>query len=144
MDRRTSQQRRGNGMDDDPTCGKGLAENAALPAKLSELTASVADILEAHMPALDLTDERSRREYEAYRRLVEDHRRASLQLEGIGKQMAGYRDLPMGRHDEKAMAASAVVESFQRFVELEQELLALLQRRVEQDRQMLVTMGVPG
>jgi len=129
-------------MDDHPTCGKGLAENAVLPAKLGELTASVADILEAHMPALDLTDERSKREYEAYRLLVEDHRQASLQLESIAKQMAGYRDLPMGRHDDKAMAASAVVESFQRFVELEQELLTLLQRRVERDRQMLVAMGV--
>jgi hypothetical protein len=131
-------------MDDHQTCGQGLAENAALPAKLGELTASVADILEAHTPALDLTDERSKREYEVYRLLVEDHRQASLQLEAIGKQMVGYRDLPMGRHDEKAMAASAVVESFQRFVELEQELLTLLQRRVEQDRQMLVAMGVPG
>src|SRR5688572_30597151 len=99
-------------MDDHPTCGKGLAENALLPAKLGELTASVADILEAHMPALDLSDERSEREYEVYRRLVEDHRQASLQLELIGKQMAGYRDLPMGRHDQKEMAASAVVDSF--------------------------------
>jgi hypothetical protein len=131
-------------MDDQPTCGKGLAENAVLPARLGELTASVADILEAHLPALDLTDERSKREYEVYRLLVEDHRQASLQLEAIGKQMAGYRDLPMGRHDDKAMAAPAVVESFQRFVELEQELLTLLQQRVERDRQMLVAMGVPG
>jgi hypothetical protein len=131
-------------MDDQPSCGKGLAENAALPAKLGELTASVADVLEAHMPALDLTDERSKREHEVYRLLAEDHRQASLRLEAIGKQMAGYRDLPMGRHDAKAMAASAVVESFERFVELEQELLALLQRRVERDRQMLVAMGVPG
>jgi hypothetical protein len=131
-------------MDDQQTCGQGLAENAALPAKLGELTASVADILEAHMPALDLTDERSTREHEVYRLLAEDLRRASRQLEAIGKQMAGYRDLPMGRHDDKAMAASAVVESFQRFVELERELLVLLQRRVQQDRQMLVAMGVTG
>ena len=96
------------------------------------------------MPALDLTDERSRREYEVYRRLTEAHRQASHQLEAIGRQMAGYRELPMGRHDEKAMAAPAVVESFQRFVELEQELLTLLQRRLEHDRQMLVAMRVPG
>jgi hypothetical protein len=130
-------------MDDHPTCGKGLAENAVLSAKLAELTTSVAGILEAHMPALDLTDERSKREYEVYRRLAEDHRRAGLQLEAIGKQMAGYRDLPMGRHDQRAMAAPVVVESFQKFVRIEQELLALLQRRMEQDRQMLVAMGAP-
>jgi hypothetical protein len=131
-------------MDDDPTCGKGLAENALLPTKLGELAASMAGIFEAHMPALDLTDERSRREYEVYRHLAENHRQVSLRLEAIGKQMAGYRDLPMGRHNEKAMAAAAVVESFQRFVELEQQLLALLKGRIEQDRQMLVAMGVPG
>jgi hypothetical protein len=130
-------------MDSQPTCGKGLAENAMLPAKLGELNASVADILEAHLPALDLTDEHSKREYEVYRLLVENLRQASLQLETIGKQMARYRDLPMGRHDEKAMAAPAVVESFQRFVELEQELLSLLQRRLERDRQMLAAMGAP-
>jgi hypothetical protein len=131
-------------MDDHPTCGKGLAENAVLPAKLAGLTTSVADILEAHMPALDLTDERSRREYEVYRRLAEDHRQAGLRLGAIGKQLAGFRDLPIGRHHEKAMAAPAVVESFQKFVGLEQELLALLQRRVEQDGQMLVAMRIPG
>ena len=131
-------------MDDHPTCGAGLAESAALPAKLGELIASLADILEAHMPTLDLTDERSRRENEVYRLLAGGHRQAALQLEAIAKQMAGYRKLPMGRHDEKTMAAPAVVESFQRFVELEQELLTLLQRRMEQDRQMLVAMRVPG
>jgi hypothetical protein len=131
-------------MDDHPTCGKGLAENAALPAKLGELTASVAGILEAHMPALDLTDERSKREYEVYRTLAEAHRRAGLQLKALGEQMAGYRDLPMGRHDRNAMARSAVIESFQRFFELELELVTLLQGRVERERQMLATMGVPG
>jgi hypothetical protein len=135
---------RGTDMDDHPTCGEGLAENAALPAKLGELSTSVAGILEAHMSALDLTDERSKREYEAYRILADDHRRAGLQLKAIGEQMAGYRDLPMGRHDTRAMASSAVAESFRRFVELELELLALLQGRAEQDRQMLAAMGVGG
>jgi hypothetical protein len=131
-------------MDDQATCGKGLAEQAVLPAKLGELTASVADILDSHTQALDLTDERSRQEYEAYRHLANAHRQAGLQLEAIAKQMAAYRDLPMGRHDEKAMAAPAVLESFQRFVRLEQELLSLLHRRMEQDQQMLAAMGAAG
>jgi hypothetical protein len=130
-------------MDDEPTCGMGLAENAVLPVKLGELTASVADILEAHMPALDLTDERSRREYEVYRLLAEEHRQAGLKLEAIGRQMAGYRDLPMGLHVEEAMVDSSIVETFQRFVRLEQELLTLLQERVQRDRQMVVAMGAP-
>ena len=41
-------------MDEQQTCGKGLASNASLPDKLGALTGAVADILEAHMPALDL------------------------------------------------------------------------------------------
>lgn len=95
------------------------------------------------MPSLDLTDAPSRQEHEAYRHLAEDHRQAGLQLQAIAERMAGYRDLPMGRHDAKAMAAPAVRESYQRFVRLE-ELLALLHRKVEQDRQMLAAMGVAG
>jgi len=31
------------------TCGQGLAEHSPLPAKLGELTATVAEILERHM-----------------------------------------------------------------------------------------------
>lgn len=34
------------------TCGQGLAEHAALPARLSDLTAAMADVLENHMRSL--------------------------------------------------------------------------------------------
>jgi hypothetical protein len=34
-------------------------------------------------------------------------------------------------------------DAFERFVSLEQDLLTLLQKRVEQDRQMLSAMGGP-
>ena len=122
------------------TCGQGLAEHAALPAKLGELTAAVADILEHHMEALDLTDENSKREHDAYRDLARKHRSVANQLQETAMQMAGYRDLPMGRHDMKAMASPEVIEAFEKFVRIEQELLALLQARLEQDRQMLVEM----
>jgi hypothetical protein len=128
-------------MDEQPTCGKGLAETAVLPAKLGELTSAVGEIMEAHIPSLDLTDERSRKEHAVYRRLVEDHRQVGLQLAAIARQMAGARDLPMGRHEEAAIASPAVRRSFQRFVLLEQELLAILERRLEQDQQMLDSMG---
>jgi hypothetical protein len=131
-------------MDPRPTCGQGLAENAALLAKLSELTSAVGDILEAHLPSLDLTDEHSRKEHEVYRHLVEDHQRVSLQLEAIARLMAGSRDLPMGRHHEAGMASPAVSRSFQRFVRLEEELASALQRRLVQDRQILAAMGGEG
>jgi hypothetical protein len=46
------------------TCGEGLAQNSLLPTKLGELAASMADVLEAHVPALDLEDENARKEHE--------------------------------------------------------------------------------
>ncbi len=131
-------------MDDQSTCGKGLAANAPLPAKLGELASALADVLETHLPALDITDEASRVEREAYLDLIRENREAALQLQAIAVQMAGYRDLPMGRHFEEAMAAAAVLESFQRFVRAEQELLTFLQHRIEDDQEMLSTMGAVG
>ena len=128
-------------MTDQPTCGKGLAAHAVLPAKVGELITAVAEILEVHMQALDLTDEHSRKEYQAYQSLATTHRLAGRQLTTIGEEMAGYRELPMGRHDMEAMGAPRVRESFQRFVELEQELLVVLQQRIAQDQQMLEGMG---
>jgi hypothetical protein len=131
-------------MEDEPTCGKGLAEHSALPAKLGELTAAVAEILEVHTGALDLSDENSRKERDAYLELAKQHRQAAAQLQTTAKQMAGYRDLPIGKHDPKAMSGPKPLAAFEELVRLEQELLALLQKRVEQDRQMLVEMGGAG
>ncbi|MGH8310602.1 MAG: hypothetical protein ACRETX_12525, partial [Steroidobacteraceae bacterium] len=61
-------------MDEQRTCGQGLAEHAALPAKLAELTDAVAETLERHQEALDLSDESSRREHAAYVELAQQHR----------------------------------------------------------------------
>ena len=52
--------------DGEPTCGKGLASQAPLPAKLGDLTSALADMLDAHTRALDLQDERGRDEQAAY------------------------------------------------------------------------------
>jgi hypothetical protein len=40
--------------------------------------------------------------------------------------MAGYRDLPMGRHDERQMAGRDAFDAFERFVQSERTLLSLL------------------
>jgi hypothetical protein len=128
-------------IEDQPTCGKGLAEHSVLPAKLGALTASVAELLDVHMKALDLTDKDSKTEHAAYATLAKEHRRIATRLEATAKQMAGYRDLPMGRHDPKAMSSPRAIKAFERFVKLEHELVALLQGRLEQDRKMLIEMG---
>ena len=126
------------------TCGQGLAEHSVLPAKLGELAAAVAEVLEIHRTALDLTDENSRREHDAYRKLATEHRQIAARLEALARQMAGYRDLPMGRHDPTAMSSPQAVAAFESYVKVEQALLALLQKRMEQDRSMLTEMGGGG
>jgi hypothetical protein len=128
-------------MASQPTCGKGLAEHSVLPAKMGEWTAAVAENLELHTEALDLTDESSRRERDAYVELAKQYRQIANELETTARRMAGYPDLPMGRHDPKAMASPKLRDAFERFVSLEQDLLTLLQKRVEQDRRMLSAMG---
>lgn len=128
-------------MENQLTCGKGLAEHSYLPARMGELTASVAENLELHMKALDLNDENSKQEYDAYSMLVKDHRLMANQLQAIANRMAGYRDLPMGRHDQRVLSTPGVREVFEKFVRLERELVTLLQRRLEKDRKMLAEMS---
>lgn len=124
-------------MDDQQTCGKGLAEHSTLPATVARLMTATAAILENHQKALVLDDENGRREQAAYAELVEAHHRVAHQLRATAAQMASYRDMPMAQHDPRGMASPESFEAFSAFVALEQELLALLQRSVERDRQML-------
>jgi hypothetical protein len=131
-------------MAEGPTCGQGLAEHSSLPAKLGELTAAVATTLEVHTRALDLEDERSRRERSVYLRLVEAHRRTAAELAATGRDMAGQRDLPMGRHDMTVMSSPEAADAFARVVTTERELLGLLQERLRQDQELLAGMRQGG
>jgi hypothetical protein len=127
-------------MDEQQTCGRGLAEHSALPAQLAEVTEAMADNLQVHMAALELDDEPAREEHAVYLRLVEEQRQAAGRLRAVASELAAARDLPMGRHDEQAMQSPEVGHAFQRFVEAKRGLLALLQRMVEQDQQLLAQM----
>jgi len=128
-------------MDEQPTCGKGLAQHSALTAALGELVAATARVLEVHMKALDLTDEHSKREYDAYRELASAHRRIAIELAETAHRMAGYRTLPMGRHDMAAMMSPAPRHAFAGFIEHEEALATLLQARLAQDKAMLSAMS---
>jgi hypothetical protein len=124
--------------DDTPTCGKGLAANATLPARFSDLIAATAEVLERHTRALDPTDPAASAELEAYNSLVRAHRAVAADLARLADQMASYRDLPMAPHDMAVMMDPAgQTEAFQRLVALERETLALLTERVAQAEQML-------
>jgi hypothetical protein len=128
-------------MDDAPSCGKGLAEHSLLVAKLGELTAAVAENLELHTRSLDPGDEAAREERTAYQELVTRHRAIASQLDLTARRMAGYRDLPMARHDEAALSDERVVNAFVQLVARERELLELLQRSLDRDQAMLAQAG---
>ena len=119
------------------TCGQGLAEHAPLHGWFAEFMAAMADNLEVHMTALDLTDSSSQRENEAYARLLSQHRDIADRLARLSREMAGYRELPMGRHHEEAMSAARVAPDFGRLVERETRLLETLRSQLEIHRSML-------
>lgn len=127
-------------MDNQRTCGQGLAERSVLPARMGQLIAALAENLESHRKALDVADEGARQEDQAYAGLAERYRRIAGELQDAAARMDGYRDLPMGRHDPKTMASPEVVQAFEGFVSLEQDLLTLLQQIGDADRQMLAAM----
>jgi hypothetical protein len=129
----------------EPTCGQGLAEHSVLPGKLSEVMEAMAETLEVHRTALDLSDESTRPEDAAYRDLAERQRAAAAQLRVIAGEMAGHIDLPMGRHRFEALTSPQAVAAFERFVGAERDLLGLVQQAVARHEAMLGAMrGVPG
>jgi hypothetical protein len=127
-----------------PTCGTGLAQYSAIPARFGDLMASGAQVLEFHRRALDLTDAGSRMELDAYASVARQHREIAQRLHALAKELAGYRGLPMGRHDLEAMAHPRTASEFEEFVKREEELLTELQVRLEEDRQLLAAMRKGG
>jgi hypothetical protein len=127
-------------MDEQQTCGKGLAENSALPAQLADVVEAMAGNLQVHMAALELDDEPAREEHAVYLRLVEEQRQAAGRLRAVADEMAAARDLPMGRHDSETMRSPEVGDAFRRFIQAKQDLLTLLQRMADQDQQLLAQM----
>jgi hypothetical protein len=124
-------------MAEQQTCGMGLAQNSPLPGTLAEVVGAIAANLEAHMAALDLSDDASRNEHEAYQDLAQQHREIEARLKAVAAEMAGYRDLPMGRHDQKAMGGGKLREAFESLVQNERELVALLTDKLDREQRML-------
>jgi hypothetical protein len=129
-------------MEENSTCGKGLAANSLLPAKMAALIAGLGSVLKAHRAALDLADQRSRQEDTAYAELADAYRDIADSLHIAAQRMAAYRDLPMGRHDSNALTEPEAVQAFARFVDHEKELLDLLGARLPDDEAMLARMSV--
>jgi hypothetical protein len=126
------------GTDGQPTCGKGLAANADLPAKLGELLGAQAEVLARHTKALDPADPSARPELDAYAKLANSQREVARSLKSLADQMTGYRDLPMTHHDVAVMAdPRGQMEAFRRLVGIERELVELLQSKLGEAEAML-------
>ena len=124
-------------MAEEQTCGLGVAQHAAVPAKLAEVIEAMADNLQLHMAALALEDDAARMEHSVYLRLVEEQRQTGARLRRVAEEMAAARDLPMGVHDEQELTSPAVAEAFQRFLRAREELAEVLQADLEADRRLL-------
>lgn len=122
------------------TCGKGLAESAALEAKLGDLMVSIAENMENHMKTLDFQDIDAGKEYEVYQRLAKEHREIAFKLNATARHMAQYRTLPVTKHHEKELASPKAAEVLRKVVHEEKELLALLENRMHRDKKILKKM----
>ena len=127
-------------MEEEWTCGKGLAHHSAIPSKIAELIAALAEVLENHLKALDPKDEQAIPELDAYSSLARDFDAIAKDLETTATRMAGYLDLPMAPHDEAVLHDPRSMDPFRAFVKREQELLAALQTHVARDIEMVKSM----
>jgi hypothetical protein len=125
-------------MEDQPTCGKGLAAHSSMPAAMAELMAAVADNLELHMTALDPADDAAKEELTAYRKLAKRHRKAEARLRRLSERMAEYRDLPMAPHREEVLMGLETRAALEKLVAAEKDVDALLQEQVAEFEGMLV------
>lgn len=123
---------------DEPwTCGRGLAEHAAIPAKIADFLKSLADNLREHVPTIDTGDPSGQAERDAYVHLSMEYEAVSDHLARTAKRMRAYRDLPAAQHHEEVFADARVIRAFERFVALEKELADLLATSGERDGQLL-------
>jgi hypothetical protein len=119
-------------MEQQQTCGQGLAQNAALNAKLAEVFSAVAEVLEIHLTSLDPKDKGSRPEFDAYVALATEYRELESRVRALAMQMEGYRDLPMAVHDMAVLTSQGAKQALEQLITEKQGLAVLLQDWVKQ------------
>jgi hypothetical protein len=123
-------------MSDEATCGQGLTANAPLPARLGDLAAAMAAVLDNHLLSLAM-DPESKPERETYAELTHELRSIATMLSTVAARMERSRDLPMATHDEAMLASAASVDSLRSFVKAKRDLLDHLRVSVERDETIL-------
>jgi hypothetical protein len=129
-------------VDQAPTCGVGVAQQASIVAAAGAMFAGLAETLSLHRQLLEGNDPATRQEDDAYRDLAQRWAGIAAQVRDAAVKMAAQRALPMGGHDEQAWG-EAHLRAFQVFVSAQSHLLALLRAAVPRDEQMVASMEEP-
>jgi hypothetical protein len=119
------------------TCGRGLAEHAAVPAKIAEYLKCLAENLGAHLPTIDDSDANGRKERDAYAHLFSEYSELARRLAVTAEEMRGYRDLPAARHDEEALSDPSILQVFDGMVRAEVDLANSLRASADRDQELL-------
>jgi hypothetical protein len=123
-------------MEQQPTCGQGLAEHAALNAKLADVFAAVAENLELHLKSLDPTDKASRPEFDAYVALSTEYRELESRMRALALRMESCRDLPMANHDMTVLTSRDASQALERLIAEKRNLAGELGMWVERYQQL--------
>jgi hypothetical protein len=124
-------------VEEEPTCGRGLAHSAAVPGALAAVAAHLAQNLEVHTRVLDPGDAGAAQERGVYERVAHSLRNAAADLRAAAAEMDAAADLPMAAHDMTAMTPADVLDAFEGYVAAEDDLRRLLEARRADDEQML-------
>jgi uncharacterized protein YndB with AHSA1/START domain len=130
-------------VDAPPTCGIGVAQHAPIPARIARLFEGLAETLSLHRQMLKLDDPNARKEDEVYRDLAARWKDLAERVAAAAAQMAAQRELPMGAHDESAWS-DPHLRAFEKFVQSQSQLLALLRLASERDEKTLAEMTKEG
>lgn len=129
-------------VDEAATCGEGVAQHAAIPAKLALMFEGLAETFALHRNMLELEDEHARKEDEVYRDLAARWSQVARQVRETAELMLAQRTLPMGAHDESGWGPDNLA-AFAKFVRAQGQALALLRVAQEHDERMLRSMESP-
>ncbi len=124
-------------VEEQATCGTGLAQSSQLPQRLADVVDALAGVLRHHLTAIDPEDEASTPEYEAYKSLATAGEQIAGRLHTLADEMAGYRSLPMANHDMEAMSSHRMLTNFEALVNAKRDLRQFLETGDEEDQEML-------
>jgi hypothetical protein len=111
-----------------PTCGMMISGMSAIPAKLSEGAASVADMWEAHA-ALMGKDKDSQAEAKGLRAMAKTHKQIAASLMKASEEMKKAASWPAAPHDMAKMSADPkLAETSKKVMEVHKEIVAMLQK----------------